>query len=321
MNNISYRERIKNEIKFYEALYADEKAKKNLTWETPAAWQEVEKHVNKLIRDKTGYDGYIDYVVNVCNSKSRPIKILSLASGACGNEIAIANQLNVPFEFTCVDINLQILNLGIHKAKELKYNFRGLIQDINNLNLEPESYDFILAYASLHHFINLDHIAKTINLALGDDGEFITLDIPTRNGYRLWIETFEIIKLLWKILPEKYKIDHTSSKTPTYAKEYPDRDYSQNSFECIRSEEILPALNKHLKCKFYIPCLSISRRFFDNMFGFNFDLSNYLDQNVLNFILALDQYYIETEKLKPETFFGVYAKKKTIIKEKRVRRK
>lgn len=309
MKKISYTERIKNEIKFYEDLYADEKAKENLTWETPPAWHEVEKHVTKLIKDKTGYDGYVGYVVNVCNSKSRPIKILSLASGACGIEIAIAKHLNVPFEFTCLDINSQILDLGIRKATELKYNFHGLIQDINNLQLEPKSYDFILAYASLHHFINLDHIAKTTNLALFNDGEFITLDIPTRNGYRLWDETFEIIKLLWKILPEKYKIDHTSSNTPTYAKEYPDRDYSQNSFECIRSEEILPACNKHLKCKFYIPCLSISRRFFDNMFGPNFDLSNHLDRTVLNFILTLDQYYIETEKLKPETFFGVYTKK------------
>jgi SAM-dependent methyltransferase len=212
-------------------------------------------------------------------------------------------------ELVCVDINPTILDTGRRGAKEKGINFEGIVQDINEIFLEKESFDIIVAYAAMHHFIELDHITKEIGKALKNDGIFITVDIPTRNGYLMWEETLEVVNDIFKILPPKFKLDHAHSATPTYVEEITNMDYSLNSFECIRSEDILPNLRKNLTEAAYVPALSIGRRFFDGIFGPNYDLGEPLDRSIFDLIMNLDEYYIQSGLLKPETFFGAYRKK------------
>jgi len=45
------------------------------------------------------------------------------------------------------------------------------------------------------------------------------------------------------------------------------------------------------------------------MYGPNYDLSIPLDLAVFNWIWELDSHYLSNSTLKPETFFGIYAKR------------
>lgn len=303
----SYNQKLENEIKFYEKVFDGK-----LFQQSNMAWNEVNIHCSLKIQKITKYPGLAQYIAGHTKNKKN-IKLLGLGSGACGVELdcilpEIAKN-GTKLDLTCLDINKKILDQANIEAKKRGAVFHADVQDINELVLPTNHYDVILAHASLHHFINLKRISKQINKSLKPNGFFITVDIPTKNGYLMWPETYKVVQNIWNILPDKYKIDHTKYNYPHLATNYENIDYSTNSFECINSEAILPSLRKYLKEKVYIPELSISRRFFDSKFGPNYDLNQPLDRAIFDFIVNLDIYYLDNKILKPETFFGVYTKK------------
>jgi len=302
-----YERRMRREIAHYERIFRG-----RMKEETPPIWTEVERRFEDAIEAKIGVRSLYHYVARHVRGKSH-VSVLGLGSGACGPELeGIAPMLREQqcgMDLMCIDINPTIMEQARLEARKRGVSFRGLVADVNTLTLDPERYDVIVAYAALHHFVALDRIAREINRGLRPDGIFVTVDIPTRNGYRMWDETHTIVTALWKVLPAKYKIAHTGYPTPTYVETYENEDYSRDSFECINSEAILPALRHHLHEVAFVPALCIARRFFDTKFGPNYDLDDALDRAIFEFIMRLDGYYIETGALKPETFFGAYARK------------
>jgi hypothetical protein len=84
-----------------------------------------------------------------------------------------------------------------------------------------------------------------------------------------------------------------------------DIDSSDASFECIRSQDVLPLLQKYFTTIHLVKGFAFLRRFTDQEFGPNFDLSSNLDVKVLNFLLELDQWYVDNGILKPESIFWV----------------
>jgi hypothetical protein len=55
--------------------------------------------------------------------------------------------------------------------------------------------------------------------------------------------------------------------------------------------------------------LGIARRFLDAQLGPNYDLSQPLGAAILESVMQLDQYYVASGLLKPESFFGAYRKR------------
>lgn len=305
--DLDYETRMNYEIKHYEKIF-----KGRLSQEVPPVWNKVEEHFANCIQKHTNVRNLYQYVAEYVKEKKH-ISILGLGSGACGNELdgiaPLLIQKQCEVELTCVDINEEALKQAKIEANKRGIQFEAIKQDINKLKLDKNRYDVIVAYAALHHFIELDSISKEICNGLGRNGLFVTVDIPTKNGYKMWDETYDIICSIWNTLPPKFKIDHTGFIEPQYMEKYENIDYSINSFECINSEAILPALQKNLQEICFVPALSISRRFFDTKFGPNYNLNEKLDLSIFEFIINLDTYFIETQILKPETFFGAYIKK------------
>ena len=307
ITKITYQLRYKNEILYYTDHFDEE----SLNEKVPNVWMYVEKFFSEQIEKKTGFSNLYQYVANHCKDKET-VNILGLGSGPCGNEIdgIVPLLKEKKVSLTAIDINKNLLNQAKIKADQIGLKFVPIVQDINKLQLSENAYDIIVAYASLHHFLELDHITKEINKSLKQDGIFATVDIPTRNGYLMWGETYEIVKSLWKVLPNKYKVAHNKNKKPTLEKKIINRNYySIKSFECINSEDILPSLRSNLIEIVYVPAFAFIRRFFDSKFGPNYNMKDPLDRSMFEFIKNLDQYYIENEILKPETFFGAYVKK------------
>lgn len=300
-----YESRLRQEIAHYKKIFQD-----GLFQKVPSIWTRAEERFCGYVHAATGAWGFADQIARHARGRSE-IQLLGLGSGACGNELeSIAPLLKVQgcrLRLACVDINGEVLEQAAREARRREIDFTPLAQDINRLALEPRSQDVIVAFASLHHFVNLDHVVREIRRALRPGGIFLTIDIPTRNGYLMWPETLEVVNNLWKTLPPKYKFDHTHFEVPTFIETYENIDYAKSSFECINSEAILPALRAHLREIHFIPAFSIARRFFDTRFGPNYDASQPLDQAIFEFIMNLDEYFLNNQILKPETFYGVYA--------------
>lgn len=308
-NDESYAARMRQEIAFFENLL---KGKRTITSEE--TWTKVEARFSELMQASVGVPNLYEYVARWAEGKRKHVTILGLGSGTCGNELEgiapLLRQRGITVELTCIDINEAILVEAGEESKKHGVEFHGIVQDVNRLTLEPESFDVIVAYAALHHFLELEHVAAQINSALVSDGLFVTVDIPTRNGYLMWDETYEVVDSIWGLLPERFKISHTSQATPVAMERIENIDYSVNSFECINSEAIMPAIRRHLFEVDYLPAFAFARRFLDTMFGPNYDLSRPLDRAIFDYIIQLDDYYVTHGLLPPETFFGAYRKRR-----------
>lgn len=306
-NKKDYRSRMETEIKHYKQIF-----KHGLFQEVPHVWNEVERKFSNKIKLATGVAGLPEYIARHTKGHKK-IKLLSLGSGACGVELEMIAPLlkkqKTEMELVSMDINGEVLAQAQLEAQKRKINFRGIEQDINQLTLKSNSYDVIMVFAALHHFENVERVAKQINLALKPKGIFVTVDIPSRNGYKLWNEAKVLIDLIWKVLPARHKWDHTVSKVPIYMTQFPDVDYSIGSFEATNSEAILPSLRKHLKELVFVPAHGITRRFFDTKFGPNFNMKKTFDKALFELITDVDDKLVDSGVLKPETFFGVYVKK------------
>jgi SAM-dependent methyltransferase len=301
-----YQSKSLQETRNYDVLYQPEDARRNLSYETPAIWKNVDIFMYYKISAVTKAEGMVGYIADYCNGLTSKARILTLGSGPCNLELnELAPRVKVEYELIAADINETVCQLAKGRAAEKGITLTYLIQDINRLSLTPDSFDVIIAFASLHHFLELDHITKEINRGLKKDGIFVTLDIPTKNGYRLWEETRTVVNAIMKTLPAEFRFNHYTQQTD---EEYIDNDLSEHSFECINSEMIIPCLRKNLREVIFVPAHCIARRFFDHIYGFNFDRHPDFGNAFQQFIFKLDEYYLEKGLLKPETFFGVYKK-------------
>jgi ubiquinone/menaquinone biosynthesis C-methylase UbiE len=306
----AYQESVKSEIEHYTSLYENEQSRKTLTETVPPSWVFVQERFNALIANANHGLSFVGEIVE--HFKSHPGGcMVSIGSGPGALEMEIARHLenqNLEYKIICMDINPNVLALGRERAESEGLKMSFIEKDINELTLEENYYDLIMCHASLHHLINLEHIYYEMNRSLVSDGKVVVLDIATRNGYLMWEETYKVVQDIWKVLPEKFKYNHTSYSEKRLEATYENRDYTGDSMECIRSQDVLPLLNEYFVCQTFVPFTSISRRFLDTMYGPNYDITQELDRAVMEFIWQLDNYYISNNILKPETFFGVYTK-------------
>ncbi len=278
-----------------------------LTQWVPSAWATIEARASQRVRQRSGND-QIGHVVARLRSK-KGSRMLSLGSGPGGIELDIARQ--VPdATIVCADLNEDLLNMGRERAlKEgLQVEFQQM--DLNTAQLEPNAFDVIFCHASLHHVIALEKLAGQMRQSLKPEGVLITIDVVSRNGYLMWPETRQIVRAIWKSLPERYRINHTAYGELRTDQEIWELNTAESGMECIRSEDILPVLDEAFTTEVFVPYFGICRRFFDTMYGPNFDLRIPMDAAFLNWIWELDVHNLDAGKLRPETFFGIYKPRK-----------
>ena len=301
-----YEQHIEEEIKFYKNIY-----KYSLVQPVPKTWQCAEDHLTRKIQEATGYTS-AEYIVNKIKGRKK-INFYSIGAGAGGVEIETLYPLfkkhKINCHFVLSDINKDVLEKAKFTGEQRGMDITIKVVDSNKFTLAENKYDLIFAHASLHHLVNLDTVTQEINTGLKKNGYFSTVDICSRNGYLLWDETLQMVNALWAALPPKFRISHTAHAEPHYMETFPNSDLAKKSFECIQSQEVVPALRRNLVEEEFVPVFAFMRRFLDTQFGPNFDLTKELDMSIINYIIQLDDYYIKSGILKPETFFGVYRKK------------
>ncbi|HEY6343881.1 MAG TPA: class I SAM-dependent methyltransferase [Bryobacteraceae bacterium] len=271
----------------------------------PPSWVEVEKRAADLVRNATGFD-LNGHVLDRLRSDRR-VRMLSLGSGPGGLELAFAREASGA-EITCIDLNADLIRLGQIRAEAEHLNVRFEVGDLNVIDLLTNEYDLVFCHASLHHVLELERLSQQIKNSLRDGGNLITVDVCTRNGYLMWPETREIVRSLFRTLPARFRMNHTAYGSARVDEEIWEIDTSVVSMECIRAQDIIPTLSETFVVHAFVPYFSLCRRFLDTMYGPNYDLTQSLDTAIVNWIWELDRYYLDSNRLKPETFFGIYSK-------------
>jgi|TARA_B110000495_G_C23018933_1_gene604072 ubiquinone/menaquinone biosynthesis C-methylase UbiE len=302
-----YRTMIGNEKKHYSDLLHQQKDSDKIEKIEPkvSIFDYAYRVYNDYLISKMPHLDFEKFIVQYCNSKSKTIKILSLGSGTGDWEVGLLEKIP-NLEFELVDINEELLIKTQKYAEKNNLKLKINIFDVNKISLNS-TYDLVIVRSSLHHFIKLEHIFEQINDSLISGGAFLVIgEVIGRNGEKLYPETKEVAQKLFDMLPPKYRLNNYTNKVDTLV---PDIDHSVNSFESIRSEDILPLLLKYFEPKEYVCLDAFLSLLLDFRYGPNYDINEPLDKSLAETIAYLDKYYISNSILKPTCLFGIFNKK------------
>ena len=305
-----YQEHVVEEIECFSRFFKDGEGHETLHIPIPPSWQEAERRAAMVILEKTGafINGHIDERLKRCPHP----RLLSLGSGPGGMEISYA-QTTPHAEIVCMDLNPEVLDLGRERAGQLGLKMEFIPTDLNVVELPENEFDIVYCAASLHHIIELERLAEQIRKTLKADGDLVVIDVIPPSGYLMWPETREVVQAIFKTLPQRFRVNHTGYSVPRVDEEIWEADTSQYGMECVRSGDIVGVLGSAFPIKAFVPYFSISRRLLDSMYGPNYDLADPLSNATFNWIWEMDRYYIESNMLLPETFFGIYGNDKTKV--------
>jgi SAM-dependent methyltransferase len=169
--------------------------------------------------------------------RDRPVRVLSLCSGAAGVERGIIENAGIPVDITLFDINDDLMGRAAATLEGIA-TISGVTGDVNGISSDQfwGTFDVVLCVSGLHHVVELEHVLKTVAELLDKGGEFwVVGEQIGRDGNRLWPEAYAVGNALFSSLPEVFR---RNAHTGAIDAALPTSDFSAATFEGIRSSEI-----------------------------------------------------------------------------------
>lgn len=235
-------------------------------------------------------------------SLGRPVRMASLFAGTAQVEAAIIRTAKVEVDITLVDINEGLLQRACKYMPDY-VKTSMLIQDVNALSLEPDQYDIIVCVSGIHHAVELERIWISARNGLRQGGELWLIGEQVGpNGNRLAPDDLAAANKAFQTLPEKYR---RNAQTGTVDDEIPNKDFSEATYEGIRSEDIVPTLNR-----FFTPVTVYSRncflwRLLNQTYSENYDMAKPDDVALVESLVEAELAHLKGGG-KPTELFAVY---------------
>jgi len=118
-------------------------------------------------------------------------------------------------------------------------------------------------------------------------------------GARLWPESYDAANKIFRSLPERLRINHVRYGKAAVDDNLPNPDCSLNTFEGIRSTEILPVLSTRFKAVQIDRWSTIIWRILGPAYVPNYNIESEKDRSIVEKIVAKDIEYFLSGKLKP----------------------
>jgi SAM-dependent methyltransferase len=246
------------------------------------------------------------YILDYCHGRDC-VRIVSIGSGNCEIEVELARHLRAAecpqFTIDCLDLNPAMLERGRKAAQCANVtNHLNFVQADLNGWTPSYSYDAAFANQSLHHVLHLESLFDGLRSALHADSPFVISDMIGRNGHQRWPEALPIVQKFWTRLPPSYRFNN---KLNRYEELFENWDYSSDSFEGIRAQDILPLLRKFFAFELFIAFGNVVDPFVDSAFGDNFDASSDWDTDLIDEIHARDEQELLAGRIKPTHMMAV----------------
>lgn len=276
-------------------------------------WQE--KYFKPRFSEVCRAGNHLEFYAKPMADRIRKTGVRDVISFGCGDaqvEVGVANVLKREgiddFRFHCVELSpVQIERAGEFVAKAgFTDNFRFIEADFNTWRAESgQVFAGAMCHHALHHVQELEHLISAIRDALHPDGAFVSIDVVGRNGHMRWPEALAIIEGIWRFLPDSKKYHHILKTTDAT---YQNRDCSNQGFEGIRSQDILPILTQHFGFEAFLGFGNLVDIFTSRGFGANFDANDEHDCAFIDFVEQLNELLIDLGHIKPTRMCAVMVK-------------
>ncbi len=247
-------------------------------------------------------------IQTVNQRERRPVRILSLCSGAAGIEKQIIAKAGCPVQITLFDRHEKLMRQAA-AALSSSAETSGFLGDVNELSVEQfgdVTFDIVMFVSGLHHVVEIEHVLKGVVELLVPNGEvWIIGEAIGRNGNQLWPEALEAANAVFSSLPERYRKNAFTAKVDFTV---PETDFSASSFEGIRSEEIESLLLRYFDPVEMWRGNCFLWRLVNPVYFSNYDLKNPEDRYfVLSLVAA--EYKLWKNGGRPAQSFSVYRKR------------
>ncbi len=234
-------------------------------------------------------------------------RFVSIGSGNCDLERELAVHLrakgHADFVIDCLDLNPAMLERGRSAAAGAGVDGQmNFVQEDFNKWSPTHEYDAVIANQALHHVTNLEELFARIRSALKPHGTFVISDIIGRNGHQRWPQALKLVHEFWRKLPPTYRFNRELRR---YEELYQNWDCSSESFEGIRSEDILRLLLGHFHFQLFIGFANVIDPFVDRAFGHNFDASAAWDRDFIDNVHRRDEEEIFAGHIPPTHMLAV----------------
>ena len=291
----------------YEALIQEEKAHYSEIEVTDrlteggihdaGPWVHYWKKIGEKVGSNAPEGGNVAALVQA-STDADPIRVLSLGSGYCGQEIMLAKQFARPYEILCTDVNEALFEQAKKTADEQGLHLTFETADLNFMEIEAGSYDLIFAHAVMHHVINLEHLFQQIHRGLKKNGLFHLVDVCGENRRLLWEKNREFANTLLELCPKDPEGGGPLSIPPPAVAE---------GMEGVRQEEIIPFLESY-----FDPVFEFRHGAFMRFICLDAKMARALDpldekkRRHLDFLIESDLNSIQCGLLDPLEIWGIY---------------
>jgi GT2 family glycosyltransferase len=273
------------------------------------------KHLVPILKDAeigTIEDFFSSNLINsVRRTGSSQAHLLSIGAGNCDLEVSIAKKLvdmgYSNFVLECLEINPAMIARGKQSAADRGVSDKMHFTEADfNVWKACKEYHGVIANQSLHHVMELEHLFRQIKGSLHDRGSFVISDMIGRNGHQRWPETLNLVNKYWAELTidKKYNV-----LLKRFEKEYENWDCSNEGFEGVRAQDILPLLVKEFKCEKFVGFGGVVDIFIDRCFGHNFNPNSIEDLAFIDRLHAEDEIGLQSGALKPTQMRAVFVKR------------
>ena len=236
-------------------------------------------------------------------------RILSLGCGGGALERDLL-RLAPDAVIVAMDFSPGAVALATQRAEEagLKIDYR--VADLNEIDLEHQTYDFVFASAALHHLVRLEHVLTQVHASLTQRGRLIAIEYLGPNQLQWTRRQVQAINEILALLPDHYK--RRISNPNEYKREFlgpsPIEEMNRNDpTEAVRSEEILPLCRKMFRIVEFKPFGgTILHMLLQDIVG-NFDPGHEGDNCMLRLICHIEWQLIDAEVLTSDHGYFVAA--------------
>lgn len=233
---------------------------------------------------------WVQYSVNRYIRALRSPRILSLGCGGGALERDLL-RLKPDALIVAMDFSPGAVALARRHAEEagLKIDYR--VADLNEIDLEPQAFDFVFASGSLHHLMSLEHVLAQVRASLTQGGRLIANEYLGPNQLQWTPRQVQAINEILALLPDRYR--RRVSNPNEYKREFlgpsPIEDMNRyDPTEAVRSEEILPLTRKMFRLVEFKPFGGTLLHMLLQDIAGNFDPAHEIDTCVLKLICHIE---------------------------------
>lgn len=263
------------------------------------SWDSLHCLGQMAVREMTGgqSDQLMDIVIERLASP-RPNHLRGLVLG-CGDMVGehwYFVHPALPFELVdAYDISTELVERARQLTDSVGLDVQYHVEDVNYLELPPETYDLVVVAHSMHHFRRIGHIVDQVNRSLKPGGLFVVWEYVGPRYQRFSRRQRAHANMVLRGLPLEYRRE-LNGKTRKRVKNQPLLFISPD--EAVRSDLILPALQR-MNILYQYNWAGLLFPLLRGGIAVNFDQDDPEDYKTIECLFQLDRLLCQSGRVEP----------------------